>query len=245
MEQLFSTTTFVNCSVSSLTLDSSSTTCRSVLFGGRVENSTCVLTKISVINSNATTQVSPQPRVGSLFGRVYYSTVNATQIFIQNIYLLSQSTNYDSYTGGITSSLGISKFYLNQSSIKNLVMIVTSTQNIALASTIHVTHRDSDAYITDVEVDLIKMTITSSMSVYASIVSASLDNVGTETNTLHLFHFKIGSVQVMYSGTTDDHIGLIDGKSDLATSYYRLVIGWLIFCLRNSLYQLRPTQVLC
>ncbi|CAL5996937.1 Hypothetical_protein [Hexamita inflata] len=220
MEQLFSTTTFVNCSVSSLTLDSSSTTCRSVLFGGRVENSTCVLTKISVINSNATTQVSPQPRVGSLFGRVYYSTVNATQIFIQNIYLLSQSTNYDSYTGGITSSLGISKFYLNQSSIKNLVMIVTSTQNIALASAIHVTHRDSDAYITDVEVDLIKMTITSSMSVYASIVSASLDNVGTETNTLHLIHFKIGSVQVMYSGTTDDHIGLIDGKSDLATSYY-------------------------
>ncbi|CAL6010058.1 Hypothetical_protein [Hexamita inflata] len=223
MEQLFSTVTFVNCSVTSVAFNSSSTTCRSVLFGGRVENSTCKITKISITNSNATTAVAPQPRVGSLLGRVYYSSVNATQIFIQNIYLLSQSTIYDSYTGGITTSLGSSTFYLNQSTITNIVMKVTSTENNALAAAIGPTHQNSDLYITDVFIDLIKITAIaykSSMSIYVSVVSGSVGSSGTDINTMHLTHFKIGSIEVIYSGSSNEFIGLMDGKSDFTTLYY-------------------------
>ncbi|CAL6018694.1 BspA_family leucine-rich repeat surface protein [Hexamita inflata] len=223
----FSATIFYNCTVTSISVSSSSTTSRSVLFGGKVETSNCTATSIMIVNSNATTPVSAQPRAGGLFGRVYYSIVNATSIQLENIILVAQGTTYDSYCAGISTSLGYSTLNLVSSTLKNINIRVTSQTNNALASTLLGTHIKSTLNVSDVMIDYIYIYASSTLSnavgfslgTFISVVSASLENSGTDKNYLYLTHFTVGSVQITYSSQVQQ-IGLMDGKSDLSTYYY-------------------------
>ncbi|CAL6017740.1 BspA_family leucine-rich repeat surface protein [Hexamita inflata] len=96
---------FENCSVQYINISSGGNTCRSILFGGRIEYSFCDVTKIYVGNSRATTLVSTQSRAGSLFGRVYHSIVNSVLVQIENIQLSAISTTFECEVASVTTSL--------------------------------------------------------------------------------------------------------------------------------------------
>ncbi|CAL5996241.1 Hypothetical_protein [Hexamita inflata] len=220
MSELQSNLTYVNCTVSGLLLNSSSNTgcSRSVLFIGRVENSTCSVTVLQIINSQAITSAQ-MSRSGGVFGRVYFSNVNATQIKLNNLYISSQSTIDDSYATGITTSLGNSSFNLWQSSISNLNLSATSDVSNVIASSIHATQNNADQQVTDIFINNIDINIlayNATRIAYAGMIVAVL-NTGS-AQTFNMTHVTVGTVNITFISSTQ-YIGLVNGFNDLKTTF--------------------------
>ncbi|CAL5983763.1 Hypothetical_protein [Hexamita inflata] len=223
VEQSRSNISFDNCEVSDTRVNSSSTTSRSVLFGSRIENAKCEVNRITIINSTGTTAAStPQSRVGGLFGRVYYSNITAVQINMQNVDLSSHSTLHDSSVGAISTSLANSSFIFSQSIIKSISMESSAENNNYVTVAIFFpTHTKTEVIITDVIVEQILINC-SAASVHISVVSAYMWNDGSNRNAIQLTHFLINSIQIVYQSSTQQYIGLVDGRNERRTTDYLL-----------------------
>ncbi|CAL6005537.1 Hypothetical_protein [Hexamita inflata] len=223
VEQSSSNISFDNCEVSDTRVNSSSITSRSVLFGSRIENAKCEVNRITIINSTGTTAAStPQSRVGGLFGRVYYSSITAVQVNMQNVDLSSHSTLHDSSVGAISTSLANSSFIFSQSIIKSISMKSSAENNNYVTVAIFFpTHTKTEVIITDVIVEQILINC-SAASVHISVVSAYMWNDGLNRNVIQLTHFLINSIQIVYQSSTQQYIGLVDGRNERRTTDYLL-----------------------
>ncbi|CAL6062810.1 Hypothetical_protein [Hexamita inflata] len=218
ISELYSNLTFVDCTVSSILLNSSSefACSRSVLFIGRVENSSCSVSVLNIINSQAIT-TALMSRSGGVFGRLYYSDVNATQITLNNINISSLSTTEDSYTTGITTSFGYSSLNLWQSSITSLNLSATSSASNVIAGSIHAQQNSAQFQCTDIIVDNINiqlLALNATRVAYAGMITASLSTAIVQS--FNLTHVTIGTVNITFSSSSQ-YIGLISGYNDLKT----------------------------
>ncbi|CAL6010040.1 Conserved_hypothetical protein [Hexamita inflata] len=219
---------FEDCSVESIYVTSWSVTCRSILFGGRVEGAYVDVTKIRISNSQAITPLSRQPRAGSLFGRVYYSVINAVLVTIENVNLSARGTDCESEVAGVTTSLRDTSIAFRDSTIKNINISSYAKNESAKGSAIHSTSESSSLYIVNVVVENVNMTITqdnSSYPIYAAIIANSLFKaVGYSSyGSLQMTHVVVNSITIQTLPITLDYANLVIGYQQYQQTYIQAV----------------------
>ncbi|CAL6065372.1 Hypothetical_protein [Hexamita inflata] len=212
---------YINCSVDHIQLNSTAMGgSRSVLFIGRVENSIFSIHLLYITNSIAFTSAN-MSRSGGLFGRIYYSRANITQIILNNLNISSESKNADSYATGITTSLGWSEFNIHQSKISNLNLTAISQYNNVVAGALHATTDVSNISVVDTHIDRINVNaivLNDSNSISVGMITCVLST--PEPVLFNLIHLNIGSINVTYSNSKYYFIGLISGYNDLKSIFF-------------------------
>ncbi|CAL6106407.1 Hypothetical_protein [Hexamita inflata] len=220
--ELFSNLLFQNCSALSIQVWCwSNTTSRAVLFIGKIENSTANFTLIELINSNATSKLTNQPRAGGFLGRVYYSTIIATQIYSVNNFVEPIASGDDSYGSGIATSIGNTTFTLQNSRIFNFVVKAQSQTSLVQGSTIFAHTNMSTIQIQDVVVEhpVINVSTSNTKNVYVGLISAELFSPNGYQNILNINNYFVNMVDVNFNGN-DIKFGVIDGQNDMNTKYF-------------------------
>ncbi|CAL6113100.1 Hypothetical_protein [Hexamita inflata] len=216
--EIYSKMVITNCSVNLIKLNSTAEWCsRSILLISRVEYSKISLYMIKITNSQAIT-FSAMSRSGGIFGRVVYSEVNVTQSILNNLYIFSESSKYDSYATGVTTSLFECSFNIWQSSITNIIFSVTSQLSNIHAGAIHSGISQTITQIADVVIDNIKINLIV-FNINNYISSGMIAAVLNVNNTLFITHVTIGSVNITFS-ESKSNIGLINGYNELQTIFY-------------------------
>ncbi|CAL6010048.1 Hypothetical_protein [Hexamita inflata] len=210
---------YEDCSVESIFVSAQSVTCRSILFGGRIEGAFVDITKIRIANSRAITPLSQQPRAGSLFGRVYYSVVNAVLVTIENVILSAMGTTFESEVSGVTTSLYNTSLAFRDSSIKNINITSYSTVNSARAAALFSTTESSNLYVVNVQLEVINILIQQdniSVPIYAAAIVNCFfvpDTKGSlQMNHVTLNTMNITTIPSTVSMTVNTVIGLQQSK---------------------------------
>ncbi|CAL6030815.1 Hypothetical_protein [Hexamita inflata] len=197
-------------------ISSGGNTCRSILFGGRIEYSFCDVTKIYVGNSWATTLVSTQSRAGSLFGRVYHSIVNSVLVQIENIQLSAISTTFECEVASVTTSLLNTSIAFRDSSIKNINIYSYSKNMNAQASGIHSTIESSNVYIYNVVLESIKLKVDNdnyTASQFAGAIASTMSRSSSYSyGALQMDHVTINSIQIEAIFSSDKQVKFLIGK---------------------------------